>query len=210
MRLVPAETAAPSTAVPVRIPQMRVDGRGVPRRTLVFDIENRPLSYWYDRPTAEVTVIAYKWFDEPKTHVLMQDVDVPVRKILEDFRPVYDEAELVIGHNIRSHDLPILDGAYREAGLPGLTEIQTIDTYRQLANYKDIPKSLEYLADLLGAPYEKFHMTQHSWRQANRFASKGLQLARQRCAVDVQVSEWVYKKVTELGWLTKPSRKWRP
>ena len=37
-----------------------------PLRALVVDIENRPLSYWYDRPTAEVTVIAYKWLGDAR------------------------------------------------------------------------------------------------------------------------------------------------
>lgn len=211
MRLVPADAPdTTSAAVPVRIPQMRVARREFARRALIFDIENRPLSYWYDRPTAEVTVIAYKWLDQPKTHVLMQDVDVPVEQILDEFRPVYAEAEVVIGHNIRRHDLPILDGAYREVGQDGLTETSTIDTYGDMPGYKDIPKSLEYLAELLGAPYEKFHMTQHSWRQANRFAAKGIHLVRQRCAVDVQVSEWVYKELCRREWITGRTRRWKP
>src|SRR5262245_33715056 len=93
-----------------------------PLRALVLDIENRPLSYWYDRPTAEVTVIAYKWMHEKKTHVLLQDERRSVADVLKEFRPVYDEAEVCIGHNIRRHDLPILHGAYLEQSLAGLTE----------------------------------------------------------------------------------------
>jgi len=188
--------------------QVKISRR--PLRALVVDIENRPLSYWYDRPTAEVTVIAYKWLGETRPRVLLQDGTNTVRDILARFRPVYDKAEVVIGHNIRRHDLPILDGAYREQNLPGLTEVLTIDTLRDLARYKDIPKSLEYLADMLGAPYEKFHMSQHSWRTANRFDKGGLRLARKRCAVDVQVTEWVYHALLERGHLTKPARKWKP
>jgi hypothetical protein len=189
---------------------LRVRLSSRPLRALVFDIENRPLSYWYDRPTAEVTVIAYKWHGSKTTKILMQDPSTSLAAILNEFRPVYEAAEVVIGHNIRSHDLPILDGAYRELGMPGLTEKLTIDTYKQLANYKDIPKSLEYLAEVLGAPYEKFHMSQHSWREANRMEGRGLQLARKRCAVDVRVTEWVYDELVRRQWLTKPARKWKP
>ena len=38
-------------------------------RVLHFDLENRPLSYWCDdRPSAEVTAIAWSWADESKVH----------------------------------------------------------------------------------------------------------------------------------------------
>jgi hypothetical protein len=181
-----------------------------PLRALVFDIENRPLSYWYDRPTAEVTVISYKWLGDNRPRVLLQTPDVPLREILERFLAVYAKAEVVVGHNIRRHDLPILHGACIEQGMPGLDAVLTIDTLRDLTGYKDIPKSLEYLADMLGAPYDKFHMTQHSWREANRFERRGLRLAKKRCAVDVQVTEWVYLELVRRGLLTKPPRVWRP
>lgn len=182
-----------------------------PFRGLVFDIENRPLSYWYDgNPTAEVTVIAYKWLHEPEPHVLMQNVSTSVRDILEPFRSEYERADVIIGHNVRRHDLPILHGAYIEQGMPGLEPRLTVDTLRDMTRYKDIPKSLEYLAEMLGAPFEKFHMTQHSWRQANRFTRNGLELARQRCAVDVQVNEWVYHELRRRAILTKPPRVWKP
>ncbi len=189
---------------------LRVSLSKRPLRALIFDIENRPLSYWYDRPTAEVTVISYKWLEGQRTRVLMQDPDKLVAEVLREFRPIYDKAEIVIGHNIRRHDLPILHGAFIEQGLAGLDAKLTIDTLRDLTSYKDIPKSLEYLAEMLGAPHEKFHMTQHSWRQANRLEKNGLALARERCAVDVQVTEWVYRELVNRGLLTKPPRMWRP
>lgn len=182
-----------------------------PKRVLFFDIENRPLSYWYDgNPTAEVTVISYKWLGDHQTHVLMQDEVTTLLDMLLEFLPVYAEADVVVGHNIRTHDLPILNGAYLEQGLKPLGEKLTIDTYRDLLRYKDIPKSLEYLAEMLGAPYEKFHMTQHSWRNANRFEQQGLQLVRKRCSVDVQVTEWVYHELLRRKMLVKPPRMWKP
>ena len=86
----------------------------------------------------------------------------------------------------------------------------TVDTLRDMTAYKDIPKSLEYLADILGAPFQKFHMSQHSWRQANRLDEDGIALARKRCAVDVEVTEWVYRTMLERGLITKSPRIWRP
>lgn len=182
------------------------------RRTLTFDIENRPLSYWYeDASTAEVTVIAHKWADKPTTEVLLTGyVGATVHSILEDFRPVYDEAEVLVGHNIRKHDLPILNGAYIELGFPPLAPKLTIDTLRDLTRWKDIPRSLEYLADWLGCPLPKYHMSQHSWREANRFTRDGLALARQRCATDVEINEWCHRELVRRGLITKPPRIWSP
>lgn len=189
---------------------LRVTFKQRPLKALILDIENRPLSYWYDRPTAEVTVISYKWLGANPTKVLLQTPDRSLGQILRFFRSVYDKAEVVITHNGRRHDLPILHGALIEQGLPGLDAKLTIDTLRDLTGWKDIPKSLEYLADWLGAPQPKYHMTQHSWREANRFEPKGIALARKRCAVDVQVTEWVYLELVKRGLLTKPPRVWKP
>lgn len=179
-------------------------------KALVFDIENRPLSYWYDgRPTAEVTTVSWKWLgnDGVKTELMS---GVGNKTLLSKFRPVYESAQIVVGHNIRSHDLPILNAAYLENGFDPLPPILTIDTYGDLLRYKDIPKSLEYLCELLECPFPKFHMTQHSWRQANRLHPDGLRLTRQRCEIDVRASEWCYLELIKRGWLVKPPKRWTP
>lgn len=210
MRLIRSNRIEPQARA-VSIPTFAPVIHKLGRKVLVFDIENRPLSYWYDRPTAEVTVIAYKWLGEDRPpHVLLQDGRHSVRDILTAFREPYDEADAVLGHNIRRHDLPILHGACIEQGLPGLTPKLAIDTLRDLTGYKDIPRSLEYLADMLGAPFEKFHMSQHTWREANRFSNDGLRLARRRCAVDVEVTEWVYQELRRRRLLTRRPQTWRP
>lgn len=183
-----------------------------PPNVLVWDLENRPLSYWYDgRSTAEVTVIAYKWLDSHQAEVLaMKKGDRGNKKILKDFLPVYDEADILIGHNIRRHDLPILNGAYIENGMEPLKPKATIDTLAGLRKWKDLPRSLEYLCDFLGCPFPKFHMTQDSWRKANRLEDDGLNLARERCAIDVRATEWVYHELLRLGLLDPKVKRWAP
>lgn len=180
---------------------------------LVWDLENRPLSYWYDgRPTAEVTAIGWKWVGETTCHVAAMGAGMnkTADKLLKKFRPFYEKADVLVGHNIRTHDLPILSAICVEYGLEPLTPKLTIDTLRDLQKWKDIPKSLEYLCDLLGCPYPKFHMTQHSWRQANRLEQQGLKLSQERVKVDVRATEWVYKELLKRGMLVKPPRVWTP
>jgi len=178
---------------------------------LVFDIENRPLSYWYDgNPTAEVTLIAATWAGEETDAKVFSMRRGGNRRILQGFRPLYEEADVVIGHNIRRHDLPILNGAYIEQGMEPLGPKLTIDTLRDLIGWKDIPKSLEYLADWLECPFPKFHMTQSSWRKANRLEMAGLRLAEERCAIDVKATEWVYHELLRRELLTGQPRTWKP
>lgn len=181
-----------------------------PKRVLVFDIENRPLSYWYDgNPTAEVSIIAAKWLGEgePVVFTMRRGGN---RRILQQFLPLYLEADVVLGHNIRRHDLPILNGAYIEQGMDPLPPRNTIDTLRDLVGWKDIPRSLEYLASWLGCPILKPHLTQHDWRRANRLELNALATAEDRCKDDVLATEWVYLELKRRGLLTKPSKLWTP
>lgn len=192
---------------------MRISTDIKQHKVLVFDIENRPLSYWVpDRPTAEVTAIACKWLGEHETFCFLQESEFwnGVPQTLERFRKFYDQADVVLGHYIRRHDLPILHGAYLENGLPGLTPKMTIDTKLDLTKYKDIPASLEYLADLLGCPIEKFQMSQHKWRAANRFEMDGLALTKKRVESDILINEWVYNELIRRRWLTKGMKEWKP
>src|SRR5690348_4789906 len=89
--------------------------QGPPGCILDFDIENRPLSYLgMDFTTSEITAIACKWIDQPGsptstvTSWLLGEDD-PIR-MLEQFSEVYAAADLVTGHYIRNHDLPIING----------------------------------------------------------------------------------------------------
>jgi DNA polymerase III epsilon subunit-like protein len=182
-------------------------------KMLVWDLENRPLSYWYDgRPTAEVTAIGWKWVGETDCYVAAMGAGTQktADKLLRRFRPAYEKADVLIGHNIRSHDLPILNAICVEYNLPPLQPKLTIDTLRDLQKFKDIPKSLEYLCDLLDCPHPKFHMTQHSWRQANRLEAQGLKLSQERVRVDVRATELVYQELLKLGLIVKPPKMWTP
>src|SRR5687768_13914464 len=97
-------------------------------RILDFDIENRPLTYWADRPTAEITAIASCWaHDMGSMQTFLLGKHDP-KTMLIAFKARYDAADMVTGHYIRRHDLPIINGALMEFGLPGLGPKLTCDT----------------------------------------------------------------------------------
>lgn len=181
------------------------------RRTLDFDIENRPLSYLgSDFTTSDITSIAWGWADEDEVHCHLLTPDPESqREMLVRFVEAYNEADLVTGHYIRNHDLPIINGALFEWGLPGLTPKMSSDTKNDLKKFKGVSKSQESLADMLDVEEQKYHMSQRKWRAANRLRPEGVEEARTRCMNDIVQHKELRRRLVEERWLKAP-RLWSP
>lgn len=178
-----------------------------PIRTLDFDIENRPLSYWYaDACTAEVTAIAASFGPDEPVYCWLLGRDVP-EQMLEGFRFLYDQADIVTGHYIRKHDLPIINGAMLEYNLAPLGPKLSSDTKLDLNRIADLSASQESLADMLGIEEEKYHMTQRKWRRANRLLD--IEEAEKRAVGDVRQHQALRSALVEHGYLGPP-KVWRP
>lgn len=193
-------------------------------RILDFDIENRPLSYWVpDRPSAEVTAIAWSWngsrhvdcamlgqagldYDDLPDHVV---VTTDVGRILELFVAAYNEADVVTGHYITRHDLPIINGALIENGLPILDQKLASDTKTQLVKRQDLPASQEALAAYLDIRAPKVQMTQADWREANRLTPAGLVKTHKRVVGDVRQHKQMRSELIRRELLRAP-KVWRP
>jgi hypothetical protein len=177
-------------------------------RVLDFDIENRPLSYWIpDRPTAEVTAVAASWVGSSEVMVWMLGEDDPA-DMLRTVGDLIRSADMVTGHYIRGHDLPILNGAMVDYGLPTLGTVLAQDTKMDLLRYKDIPATQEHLSEMLGVKKPKVHMTQAQWREANRLTPAGLALTRRRVSADVIQHKALRAELLRRGWLGEP-REWQ-
>lgn len=179
-------------------------------KILDFDIENRPLSYWIpDQPTAEVTAIAWCWVND----VLDVQVRLLGRSSLEamlmDFYNSYCEADMVTGHYIRKHDLPLINGALMELGLPQLPPKLTCDTKLDMVRKLAIPATQEYLSEILDVPMDKVHMTQGMWREANRLTPEGISQTQRRVVGDVVQHIMLRQKMLDAGMLSAP-KVWRP
>lgn len=178
-------------------------------RILDFDIENRPLAYLgHDYMTAEITAIACGWTDQKKVHVWALG-EHSGEQVLRCFREFYDQADVVTGHYIRKHDLPIINGAMLEHVLPPLSEKMTSDTKLDLVKFQQLSASQENLSEMLGISEGKFHMNQPRWREANRLTPEGIALTKKRVTDDVRQHRELRRKLIELGAL-KPARMWRP
>jgi len=176
---------------------------------LDFDIENRPLSYLgSDFTTAEVTAIAWAWTDRPDrvTVRLLGERELP--DILREFVEAYSQADMVTGHFITGHDLPMLNGALMECRMPALPDTWVQDTKTQLIRSKGISMSQESLGAMFRLDAAKVQMNQIKWRAANRLTPKGLAEVRKRVAGDVRQHIQLRRELLALRYLSAPKR-WR-
>ena len=178
-------------------------------RVLDFDIENRPLSYMgEDYTSGEVTAIAWQFVGESRGRCVLLGRETP-HEMLEAFDEAYSQADLVTGHYIRKHDLPIISGALLEGGLPPLLPKLTQDTKLDLIKHKYLSASQESLAEMLEVPFPKVHMTQPGWREANRLTPEGIKKTAARVIGDVRQHIAMRAKLLACGALGPP-KIWRP
>jgi hypothetical protein len=178
---------------------------------LDFDIENRPLAYLgQDFTTAEITAIAWSWVGKEKIHCALLDLSPESGyEMLMEFMKAYAKADIVTGHYIREHDLPVINGSLMEFGEPPLLPVMVQDTKIDLMSRKYISASQENLSEMIGVEVDKFHMTNAMWRESNRLTPLGLEYTRKRVTIDVQQHKLLREGLLEHGYLASPSV-WRP
>lgn len=198
-----------------------LDAPSRPLRILDWDIENRPLSYWVpDMPTAQITAIASMWVgdhDSLRCDYLLtpESTEDDERAMLAAFIERYNAADMVTGHYIRRHDLPITNAMLYELGLPLMQPKLTCDTKLDMFKKADLPATQEFLIETLkptcdiGITLEKFHMSQTSWREANRLTPRGLELTQRRVMSDVHAHSHLRESMLDRGYLRGPSM-WNP
>lgn len=185
-----------------------------PLKVLDFDIENRPLAYWYDdRTTGEITAIAWAWYSDDvidvRTLAAPPHHESSMERMLMDFKAVYDEADMVTGHYIRSHDLPIINSHMIEFGFPKLGPKLTSDTKHDLAKHAQMSASQMALSNMLEVKAPKPRMTNLRWRDANRLTTDGIDLAIERVTGDVRQHMEMRRAMMREGILREPQL-WTP
>jgi len=180
-------------------------------RVLDFDIENRPLTYLgQDFTTSEVTAIAASFGPDRPMHCWLLDLspdalEASAVAMLKGFRAVWDQADIVTGHYILMHDLPIINGAMAEYHLPLLSPKLVSDTKVHLRPAKGVSKSQESLAAMLRIASPKVGMSQAAWRAGNRGLADDL--VRARVTGDVRQHQEMRLALIKAGMLKAP-RMW--
>ncbi len=177
-------------------------------RVLDFDIENRPLSYLgSDFTTGEVTAIAWAWTDAPNRVTVRLLGETPLTEILREFVSAYNQADMVTGHYITGHDLPMINGALMECRMPALRDTWVQDTKTQMMRSKGLSLSQESLGAMFRLQNKKESMNQSQWRAANRLTPEGLAEVRRRVVGDVKQHIALRKELLAAGYLAAP-KKW--
>lgn len=196
----------PPSMPAIRVQPARVVVPSRAARVLDFDIENRPLSYLgSDFTTAEVTAIAWSWCDKPRVTVRLLG-EAPLTEILAEFVSAYNEADMVTGHYITGHDLPMINGALMECRMPPLRDTWVQDTKTQMMRSKGLSLSQESLGAMFRLANKKESMNQSQWRAANRLTPDGLAEVRRRVSGDVKQHKALRKELLAAGYLAAPKR----
>lgn len=173
-------------------------------RILDFDSECRPMHYSEWRPESQITAIAWSWIGEKKVHSIMLDRNLSNElDMLYGFLQAYEAADIVTGHYIRKHDLPLINDHLMRDGQtlpPKLTQ----DTQADLSSVKSLGKSQDNLAVTFGLTEEKHHMTGADWRAANSLSPDGTELAKTRVVNDVKQHKALRHRLIVLGLLGEP------
>lgn len=207
LRIRPRTIAAPTVAH-VRVPPVALRLRSRPLRVLDFDLENRPLSYLgSDFTTSEVTAIAWAWDGDTEVQVRLLG-EQSLRDILTEFVDVFRSADLVTGHYITGHDLPMLNGALMECRMAPLPDVLVSDTKTHLIRSKGLSLSQESLGAMFRLDRQKVTMNQAKWRAANRLTREGLAEVRKRVTGDVLQHLDLRRELVAAGYLCPP-KKWR-
>lgn len=156
-------------------------------------------------------MIGWKWIGESgdvEVKALSRD-DRSRLPMLRAFRQEYDRADMVVGHFIRSYDLPLVNAMLVEAGEPALGQKLSQDTKSDLPPMKGISKSQENLSEMFGLPEPKVHMNVPRWREANRLTRRGVEKGIERAVFDVLQNIALRQALIDRG-LLGPPKMWRP
>lgn len=192
----PRETLVMQPALRLRTRRLRI---------LDLDCEARPL-HWIasDYVSKEITAIAWAWTDRPEEVSCYLLGEVEPQEMLQAFLSAFNAADMVTGHFIRGYDLPLINGALMEYGLPALSDKLAHDTKIDLVRRSGLSASQENLGAMLALRHPKVQMNQQTWRAANRLTPDGLALARERVIGDVRQHIELRAALLERGYLAPP------
>lgn len=196
-------SSLPNPSKPSREPTLRLI-RGRPDRIFCFDIENKPGTYGpgdYTHP--KVTAIAGAYLDEPGVHTWCFNPRdrTGMRLQLDEFRELWDAATHVMGHNIKGHDMRILNGLCVILDEPILEPKPMIDTCLDPTKTRGFSRSLENWCARWGCPIEKVSMPEHVWEEAYDGRREAVDRMRHRVKTDVEMTVWLYGEQRRRGLL---------
>ncbi len=176
-------------------------------RILTLDIETSPVPAYvwnigkqYVGPTQlagdyMILGFAAKWLNDPLiVSTFMTPAEISSKnekRVIESVWKLMDEANIIVGHNVRQFDLAALNSKFLEYGLPPVSPYQIVDTYAATKGLKFTSNSLNFLSKkLIGA--SKIKTDFELWTRCLSGDSKAIFEMEAYCKNDISLSEQLY------------------
>lgn len=180
-------------------------------KTLIFDIEISPnISYTWE--TYETNVIefveewklltfAYQWLGQDRIVVKgLDDYGGDEKKLAHALWALFDEADIIIGHNIVSFDIKKANAKFIQYGLNHPSHYQTVDTMRVYKkHFKDNRNSLDYICEKHSLGRKLKHNGFETWKGCMMGDQKAWKLMKRYNIHDVRLTAALYKFL--LPWI---------
>lgn len=170
-------------------------------KVLDFDTENVPGFYWYDGKASDrLHTVCWSWMDEDyvaeSTTVWVEKSGLELDSNLEAFWAAVEKADAVTAHNIKRHDVKLLDAYRFRNGLPPLRWPHIIDTMDMAPKGGGMSRSQENLATMEALIQEKPHLPLVVWEEAARGDPDACREVVERCVADVRQHKALYKALS--------------
>lgn len=168
-------------------------------RILLFDIESSALNGNF----GVCFCIGYKWFDDDKVHIItirnektFKTNPIYDKGVIEKFRPVLAQADLMVYHYGQRFDFPFLQTRCFEHKLQPLPEPAQLDTWRIAKDrMKFSSNRLETISRAAETKERKTPLDQKIWRDAAWGHIPSLKDIEHHCRQDILVLEEVYRRL---------------
>jgi len=187
-------------------------------KILLFDIETAPnLAYVWGKYEQNVIdyqhewymlTFAYKWYGEKKVHGrALPDYrgykkgSMDDKKLVSELRDLFDEADIIVGHNGDQFDIKKSNARFLVHGLPPPSPYKTVDTKKVAKKYFNFNSNkLDDLGQHLGLGRKEKHEGFELWLGCMRGDPKSWAHMLKYNKQDVNLLESVYE--TMKPWMT--------
>lgn len=145
-------------------------------------------------------LVCWKQLDQARVHWAAEWQDGGPEAMFRAVWHVYDEADIIVGHNIKAFDTKHLNTAWRDLGLPMPSPPKTVDTLTVARQqFGDESKTLDALTTRLGLVGKTDRYDVETARKACAGVVASQTKLRRYCQGDVLATEALYLRLQ--GWM---------
>ena len=174
-------------------------------RTCIFDFETTG----FDADFGRLICAVIKPYREREMIIILPKSPLDDSFAIKRVKKALEQYDIIVGHYIKGFDIPYLNSKLLLLDEPRLPSRFQVDTYfiaRHYAKHAIRSKSLKHLADVLGLEEQKMTIRCKTWNQARDGMPRAIQKLVRRCISDVRLTEQIYEKMLQAGWIASLKR----